>query len=58
MVIKYQDGAVRLWEGKAKKTDNYNIGIRFDKKKVNPAKAAEVYDEVQRLLAIKFGVGI
>lgn len=58
MAIKYQDGAIRLWEGKAKKTDNYNIGIRFDKKRVDPAKAAEIYNEVEKLLARKFGVGI
>ena len=57
MAIKYQDGAIRLWEGKAKKNDNYNIGIRFDKKKVDPAKATEVYDEVEKLLTRKFGAG-
>jgi len=57
MTIKYQDGAIRLWEGKAKKNDNYNIGIRFDKKKVGPAEAVGVYNEVQRLLTRKFGVG-
>lgn len=57
MAIKYQNGAVRLWDGKAKKTENYNIGIRFDKKKVTPAKAAEVYNEVEEILSRKFGAG-
>jgi len=58
MAIKYKNGAVRLWDGVSKKTGNYNIGIKLDKKRVSPKKAAEVHHEIDKLLTKKFGIGV
>lgn len=58
MAIKYQDGAVRLWQGSSKKVGNPGIGIRFEKKKCTKDDVVEIYEAIKGLLTKKYGMGI
>ncbi len=54
MILKFNNGKIKLWQGVGKRTNFPNIGIKFHKS-INQKEINESYEIIKCVLESKYG---